>query len=136
MSKPKGPPYRLRDFAQAITGASVIAFPVAATEEVWNLGTELPLARVLWFSIASIIVLALVIYTIHQHDDFSLNRGAFVLRVIATYGVSLLVAGLLLFGFDRLELFQEPIVAINRMIIVAFPACFAATAVDSFSDRP
>ena len=69
------------------------------------------------------------------HDQFPLSRGAFVVRVAVTYSVTLLISIFLLFGIDRIELWQEPLVAIKRAIIVAFPASFAATAVDSFTDR-
>ena len=69
------------------------------------------------------------------HDQFPLSRGAFVVRVAVTYSVTLLISIFLLFGIDRIELLQEPLVAIKRAIIVAFPASFAATAVDSFTDR-
>ena len=135
MGKPKGPPYNWRDLAEAAIGASVIAFPVATTEEVWNLSAELPLGRVLLFALASIAILALVVFTIHQNDGFSFNRRAFILRVTGTYGVSLLIAALLLFGLDRLDLLHEPLIALKRTIIVAFPASFAGTAVDSFSSK-
>jgi len=37
----------------------------------------------------------------------------------------------LLFGVDRFNLLGEPIVSTKRTILVAFPASFAATVVDS-----
>jgi hypothetical protein len=52
-----------------------------------------------------------------------------------TYSVTLLIGALLLMGIDRIGLLQALLVAIKRAIIVAFPASFAATAVDSFMDR-
>ena len=50
---------------------------------------------------------------------------------MAAHGLALLVAALLLAGIDRLPLLGDPVLALKRTILVAFPASFAATAVDS-----
>ena len=110
-----------------------MGFPAAVTEEVWNLGTELALIRALIFSLASLFFLAILIFVLHGHGAASQSRKAFVQRVVATYCVTLFIAALLLFGVDRLDLFADPVVAIKRTILVAFPASFAATVVDSFA---
>ena len=52
-------------------------------------------------------------------------------RVLTAYGLTLLISAALLFGIDRLELTTDPILALKRTILVAFPASFAATGVDS-----
>ncbi len=135
MTKPAEPRFQWRDLAEIAVGACIMAFPVAATEETWNLGAELSLGRVLVFAVTSVLFLALVIYVIHGHDRFPLTHKAFVLRIVSTYGVTLLISALLLFGIDRLELFQDPLIALKRTIFVAFPASFAATVVDSLPSR-
>jgi len=56
--------------------------------------------------------------------------------VLATYGVTFLIGVALLYGvdrLDRLDLLTDPLTGLKRAILVAFPASFAATAVDSFS---
>jgi uncharacterized membrane protein len=111
-----------------------LAFPVAATEEVWNLGAELSLGRVLMFAVVSILLLATVIYVIHGHEGHPLSHKTFILRVVGTYAATFAISALLLLGFDRLDLFQEPLVALKRTILIAFPASFAATFVDSFTN--
>jgi len=55
----------------------------------------------------------------------------FLQRVLSTYGLKLVIAALLLFGIDRLDLYGHPLVAIKRTVLVACPACFAATVVDN-----
>ena len=72
MSRPAGHEYQIRDIAEAVIGACIIAFPVAATEEVWNLGAELSLGRVLLFALVSTAVLAAVIYAIYQQKNVPL----------------------------------------------------------------
>jgi uncharacterized membrane protein len=135
MTNPKAPQFRWHDLGEVAVGACIVAFPVAMTDEVWALSAELSIYRVLSFAIISIVLLFAVIFMIHRHDQFPLSHRALVVRVAMTYSVTLLISMLLLFGIDRIELLQEPLVAFKRVIIVAFPASFAATAVDSFSDR-
>jgi uncharacterized membrane protein len=137
MPKSKGtePRFHWRDLAEIAVGACVMAFPVAVTEEVWDLGKELALSRVLLFALASLFFLSITIYVLHGHLDSPPTWKTFLLRVASTYGVTLLISALLLIGIDRFDLLQDPLIALNRAVLVAFPASFAATAVDSFADN-
>ena len=65
-----------KDVAEVATGACIMAFPVTVTEEVWNLGAELSLPHVLFFALASISFLALMIYML-QHGSVGSNRRSF-----------------------------------------------------------
>ncbi len=49
-SRIRSPKVHLRDLAEIIVGGLVLAFPVAVTEEVWNLSVELPLGRAILIS--------------------------------------------------------------------------------------
>jgi uncharacterized membrane protein len=119
-----------RDVAEIAIGACVMAFPVAASQEIWDLGEQLTLLRVMLFALASILVLGLLVFLLHRGPEAPSDRGVFLSRVLSTYGLTLVIAALLLFGVDRLDLFGHPWVAIKRTVLVAFPACFAATVVD------
>ena len=121
-----------RDLAEIAVGACVMAFPVATTQEVWDLGEELSIVRVLLFALASIFFLAVLIFMLHHRKEDFVNRKAFLQRVLSTYGVTLTIVALLLFGLDRFDLFTDPWVSLKRAVLVAFPASFAATVVDSF----
>ena len=123
------------DRVQIAVGACIMGFPAAATGEIWDLGEQLPLGRVLLFALASFAFLAWMIYVLHGHDQEPSSRRGFVLRVLNTYGLTLLISAAMLFGLGQFDLFSEPIIGLKRTIIVAFPASFAATAVDSFADR-
>lgn len=111
-----------------------MAFPVAVTEEVWNLGEELPLLHILLFALASLLFLGLLIYVLH-HSDVSGGSKAFAQRVLSTYFLTFLIAALLLWGVDRFDLVGEFWISVKRAVLVAFPASFAATAVDSLGSR-
>ena len=122
--------FRVRDVVEIALGACILAFPTATTEEIWNLGAELSLTHAMLFLFASVFFLAVLIYGMHGHKPG--DRSVFLQRVLATYGVTFLIGAVLLFGVDRLELFTDPLTGLKRAILVAFPASFAATAVDSF----
>lgn len=129
-----GPHFNRRDVAEVAIGACIMAFPVAVTEEVWNLGVDLALWRALLFAFASVSFLAVFIYVLHNHADFPLTHKTYLRRVAGTYGITLLISALLLLGVDQFDLLQDPVTALKRTVLVAFPASFAATAVDSFGD--
>jgi uncharacterized membrane protein len=123
--------FRGRDVIEIALGACIMAFPTATTEEVWNLGAELSLSHAVLFLIASVFFLAVLIYGMHGHQ--SGDNKVFIQRVLATYSVTFLIGAALLFGVDQLDLFTDPLTGLKRAILVAFPASFAATVVDSFS---
>ena len=121
---------RARDVAELAIGACVMAFPVAVTEEVWNLGTEISLGRALLIALGTLAVVGAMVWLLFYHGHAPEHRRHYLGRVFAAYGLSLLIAATHLAGIDRLELLTDPILAFKRTILVAFPASFAATAVD------
>jgi uncharacterized membrane protein len=54
-----------------------------------------------------------------------------VMRLVMTYGVTLLVCAGILTLLDKFPLFSDTAVALKRLVLVAFPASFSATVVDS-----
>jgi uncharacterized membrane protein len=122
---------RWKDIGEMAIGACVMGFPVATTEEVWNLGVELPLTRVLLFTLASLFFLGFTMYVTSHEKMNRANRREFLKRVFSTYGLTFTIAALLLFGLDRLEIIHSPLVALKRTMLVSFPASFAATVVDN-----
>jgi uncharacterized membrane protein len=70
-------------------------------------------------------------YTTFYHSNLERHSREFLIRVIAVYCVTLTVAALILGLFGQFPLLTETSVAIKRMIIVALPASFCATVVDS-----
>lgn len=121
-----------KDLAEIVLGCCSMAFPVATAEEIWKFGEELSFGRVMLFGVASLAVLALVIYHVHHQSSGPFDRREFLYRLLSTYGLTLAISALILFGVDRLELVGHPWIGLKRTILVAFPASFAATVVDSF----
>ena len=123
-----------RDVAEIIIGSLVLAFPVAVTEEVWNLSMELSVARTIVISLSSLVFISVFVHTTYCHDFSFSSQKQLLARVLSVYGLTLLVVAAVLFAVDRLPLFTQTMVALKRAIIVTFPASFAATVVDSLGD--
>jgi uncharacterized membrane protein len=123
-----------RDVAEIIIGSLVLAFPVALTEEVWNLSVEMSFSRALVLSLSSLVFISFFVKTIYRHDFSYSSQKQLLKRVMSVYGLTLLVAAAVLFGIGKLPLVTETMVAVKRTIIVAFAASFAATVVDSLGD--
>ena len=121
-----------RDVAEIVIGGCVLAFPVSVTEEVWNLSKTLRLGRVLYMSTWSVIFIALFNYHRYFRGQLRGNVGRFVLRVAAVYFVTVASAATILLALNQLTT-VETVVAIKRVVIVSFPASFAATIVDGMS---
>ena len=102
---------------------------VALTEEVWVLGETLPGYRIMLIALASVVTLAFFIKALFYAEYSQEYRVEFVKRVVAAYTITLLVALILLFLIDKGPI-EDPVLTLNRAVIIAFPASFAATAVD------
>ena len=131
--KPDKVTFKLSDVGQIAVGACVMAFPVIAAEELWDLGAELSLGRVMLFALASVTFLGIFIRMMHHDPEVEHSKREFFKRVISTYLVTMIICALLLYGIDRLDLMDNPLVGLKRTILAAFPACFAATVVDGMS---
>lgn len=123
--------FQIKDVCEIVVGASVLAIPVAYTEEVWTLGEQLPLANVVMVAVTSITIVALFVYYFYYQNKLHENFAQYVLRVVACYGITLLVVAFILAMFQKLPWQSDPAIALRRVILVGFPACFSATVVDS-----
>lgn len=123
--------FRLRDLMQIIVGASILAVPVAFTEETWNLGAQLPLANVLWLSALSAIFIALFVYYNFYRFTFKGHIFQYIKRIVAIYFFSLLVVGLILTIIQKCPWGTDNLLAMKRMLIVAFPASMSAAISDT-----
>lgn len=123
--------FRPRDLMQVIVGASILAVPVAFTEEAWKLGEELAMGNVLALSSLSILFIALYVYFNLYRFHLQTHVLEYVKRVCSIYLFSLLVVALLLTIIGRCPWSSEAIVAIKRVMIVAFPASMSAAISDT-----
>lgn len=124
----------VRDLSEIIIGSLVLAFPVAVTEEVWNLSVDISMARALMISLGSLVFISVFVRTTYFHETTFASSKEVAKRALTVYLVTLAAVAATLFVIGKLPLNSDFMVAVKRTIIVAFPASFAATAVDSFHD--
>ena len=125
------PGFSLRDIAEIVVGSVILAFPTAVTEEVWVIGTKLPVGRAFLIILGSLFFIGWFGYYMFYRTILRKKWSEFLLRIFSVYLITLITSALILAVIDKLELYSDPIIAFKRTILVAVPACFAATVVDS-----
>jgi uncharacterized membrane protein len=123
--------FRPRDMMQIVVGASMLAVPVAFTEETWNLGAQLPLANVVALSGLSLLFIALFVYFNFYRFAFKGHVFEYCKRVVAVYLFSLLVVGLILTIIQKCPWETDRLLGLKRILIVAFPASMSAAVSDT-----
>lgn len=122
---------RRRDIMQITIGSSILAIPLAYTEETWNLGAELGSLNVALIACLSVAFIAGFVYYNFYRNFLTGYVFTFVKRVFAIYVLSLVVVGLLLTIIDKCPWGVDSVLAIKRIVIVGFPASMSAAVTDS-----
>lgn len=122
--------FRIRDVLQVIVGATIVAIPVAYTEEAWNLGQSLPMLNIIIILILSLFFVAIFIYYNYYKKNLSKHYVEFIKRVIFTYIFSFGTVALLLTLVAQAPWQTDHILAFKRVVIVALPAVFGGTLAD------
>jgi len=130
-SRPIG--FELKDVFQLVVGAAILGVPIAYSEESWKLGAELSGGHIAFILFSSLLFLSLFAYVLFYQSNFRKHQFQFFLRVTSAYLLTVLVVAIILGGIDKLPLIDAPMLALKRVIVVAFPACFSATIFDSLS---
>lgn len=122
---------RSRDIMQIVVGASILAVPVAFTEETWSLGAKLPIQNVLALTTISLVFIAAFVYYNFYRYHLRKHIWEYIKRVLAIYLFSLVVVGLILTIIQKCPWGTDNVLAIKRIIIVAFPASMSAAVSDT-----
>jgi uncharacterized membrane protein len=122
--------FRPRDLLQVLVGSSLLAIPMAFTAETWELGQELPLINVLVLSLISIFFISLFVYFNFYRFYLKNNMTQYIIRVLSTYFISISVVAIILTILNKCPWGIDNILALKRIIIVAFPASMSATVSD------
>jgi uncharacterized membrane protein len=124
---------QLKDVAQIVIGAGMLALPVSMSEDTWDIAKTLPLGNVVGIVCASILLIAGFVYAAYFCGRFREHWRLFLLRTLSIYGLTVIVSWATLIAIDQAHWFTDPGFALRQMVLVALPASFAATIVDSFS---
>lgn len=123
--------FQFKDVFQIIIGAYILAVPVAFTEEVWVLSSDLPLENVLGICGISVFFISCFVYHNFYKQALRGHVFDFIKRIVVTYGLSLAAVGLFLTLITKCPWGIDNILAIKRIILVTFPASMAATISDT-----
>ena len=123
--------FKPRDIMQVIIGSALLAIPVSLTEEAWNLGESLPIINVSIISIVSLILVSIFVYFNFYKVTLKGYITDFIKRVLGTYIISLIVVALILTVIQKCPWGIDNVLAIKRIIIVAFPAAMSGTLSDT-----
>lgn len=119
-----------RDIMQVIVGASILAIPVAFTEEVWRLGGSLPTLNILGLALLSIIFVSSFVYYNSYRRHIHTHLNEFLKRVIFTYILAYITVAIILLLIDKAPWATDWVLAAKRTAIVAFPASMSAAVAD------
>ena len=128
--KPLMVEFRFQDMMQIIIGSIILAIPVGVTEEVWRLGEELPVRNVMLFAFFSLFFIAFFVYFNYYKGRVRKYSLEFLKRVVATYGISLLVVAGFLTLIQKAPWEADHVLALKRVVLVSFPASMSATISD------
>ncbi len=120
------------DLSQVIIGSTVLSVPIAFTEEAWNLSKTIPFLNLGIIVLLTLIFIGLYAWKGIFQGKVKNRMATYIKRVLIDYGVTLIVVIIVLFALNKLPLFSDPLIAIKRIIIIAFPASMGAIVVDSF----
>ena len=119
-----------RDLLQIMVGASILAIPVAFTEEVWNLGGSLPIVNVFGVLLLSLVFISLFVYYNFYRGSLKEHKAEFFKRILSVYLFSFLVVSLLLTLIQRAPWQTDMVLALKRAVLVSFPASMSAAVSD------
>ena len=122
-----------QDRIQIIVGATILAIPMAFTEEVWDLGAEISWASAVSLALLSLLFIGLFVYVNSYQRHIRLYRGQYFARVVSTYVFSLLVVGVMLTIIGKAPWAADTALALKRTIIAALPASMSATVTDTIT---
>jgi uncharacterized membrane protein len=123
--------FNTRDIMQVVIGCSLLAIPVSLSEEAWTLAESLPTLNVAMISLLSFLMIAIFVYFNFYKVTLKGYILEFLKRCIGTYLISLLVVGIILTIIEKCPWGIDNVLAIKRIVIVAFPAAMSGTLSDT-----
>lgn len=123
--------FKPRDIMQVAIGSALLAIPVSLTEEAWKLGESLPVKNISLIALLSVAFISVFVYFNYYKANIKGYVREFVKRVVGTYLISLLVVTLMLTIIQKCPWGIDNILAVKRIIIVAFPAAMSGTLSDT-----
>lgn len=119
------------DVLQVIVGASALTLPVAFSEESWQLSRTLPTMNIIHIVLVSLLFINMYTFQSIFQGNVKHRIRTFIFRTFFDYSLTLSVVFIILLLINRMPIISEPVIAIKRILILAFPASMGAVVVDS-----
>lgn len=129
--KPLQVEFHPRDALQIMLGAAVLAIPVGFTQEVWELAEILSSGHILLIALISLLLISSFVYYNFYHGKLDEHWSLFLLRIGATYILSMVVVGVFLMLIGKFSFITDFLISFKRLILVSFPASMSAAVSDS-----
>ncbi|MCA0933896.1 MULTISPECIES: DUF2391 family protein [Lutimonas] len=123
---------KIQDLLEILVGASILAVPVAFTEEVWNMGNDLGWFNIILLNFVSLIFMGSFMYFKGYRNRLEMYRNEYLKRLFSTFFLSVLIVAILLTIVGKCPWITDPDLALKRILIGSFPASMSATVTDSF----
>ena len=123
---------KIQDVLEILVGASILAVPVAFTEEVWNMGNDLGWFNIILLNFVCLIFMGSFMYFKGYRNRLEMYRNEYLKRLISTFFLSVLIVAILLTIVGKCPWITDPDLALKRILIGSFPASMSATVTDSF----
>ncbi len=124
--------FNLEDAGQIFVGAFALAVPISFSEEAWLLGENLPITNLALLFALSILFLSIYTFECVYQRNIAGRVTEFILRIVTAYFLTAMVVALVLLCIDKFPLYDSPLIALKRVIVIAMPASMGAIVVDSF----
>ena len=125
------PRFGYKNLIQVIVGATVLAIPVAFTEETWRLGESLPGVNIFGLFALSMVFISLFAYRNYKRRGIPFFADDFFVRVMSTYIFAFLVVAIVMTLIQRTPWGVDTFLAVKRIVIVTFPASMSAAIADT-----
>ena len=119
-----------RDIFQIIIGASMMALPLSFTEETWRLSEELPMGNIISLTVIGFVLMALFVYFNFYRHELRGNLGRYLIRLLAIFFISHAIVAVLLTILMKAPWQSDLLLAIRRVLLIAFPAQLTASVSD------
>ena len=122
---------KIQDLLEIIVGASILAVPVAFTEEVWTMGDELAWLNIGLLNLVALIFMGGFMYYKGYRRKLNMYRNEYYKRLFSTFFLSVLIVAILLTIVNKCPWMSDFDLAMKRVLIGSFPAAMSATVTDS-----
>lgn len=126
---PKAKSFSWSDAAEIFVGAFALAIPMATSLDTFEISDELSFGNLVAIVVVTAAVIGGINWAFYHQGQSRPNRLQFLGRIMAVFVAAAASSTSVLILYDQFP-FDDAGLALARVIVISFPASFAATVVD------